>query len=174
MRVVSLLARRRVLRSVLVALALALLPTGCGYSSRRLTDFPSARTIAIVPFQNTGFYRDLELELTARVVQEVRARSNLAMGTLDTADLILRGSTGAFETPVVLGENGDVIQKRLEGWLEITVTERASGRVVRSARVRATADFRPGVDGESLPGSATQTWTRRLAEQIAQTLEVGF
>lgn len=163
----------------LLALLLLAAGSGCGYSTTRLTDFPGARTIAIVPFENTGFYRDIELELTARVVQEVRARSSLGMGTVDSADLILRGSVGNWETPVVIGEEGEIIQKRLEGWLDITVTDRASGRVVRAARVRATADFRPGpeevsltgLEGESLRGSATQIWTRRLAEQIAQQLE---
>ena len=161
----------------LVPLCLALLlglQASCGYSTRRLTDFPTARTIAIVPFHNTGFYRDLELELTARVVQEVRARTNLALAGVHNADLILRGTTGAFQTPVVIGEDQDVIQNRLEGWLDVTVTERATGRVVRQARLRATADWRPDTDGESLQGSATQLWTERLAIQIAQTLEAGF
>ena len=158
----------------MAATLLLLVGPGCGYSTRRLTDFPTARTIAVVPFTNTGFYRDIELELTARTVQEIRARTSLAPGSIQTADLILRGSTGAFETPLILDEFGEIIQKRLEGWLDVTVTERTTGRVVRQARVRATADFRPGVDGESLPGSATQLWTRRLAEQIAQTLEAGF
>lgn len=159
----------------LVALLVALLLlAGCGYSSRRLTDFATARTIAVVPFSNTGFYRDMELELTRRVVQEVRARSSLAMTSIDSADLILRGGTGLFQTPVVLDKDGGIIQDRLEGWLDVTITERATGRVVRAARVRATADYRPGVYGESLPGSATQIWTRRIAEQIAQLLEKGF
>lgn len=165
--------------SVAASVAASVVVSGCGYSTTRLTDFPGARTIAIVPFENTGFYRDIELELTARVVQEVRARSSLGMGTVDSADLILRGSMGNWETPVVLGEEGRIIQKRLEGWLDITVTDRVSGRIVRAARVRATADFRPGpeevrltgIEGESLRGSATQIWTRRLAEQIAQQLE---
>jgi len=166
--------RPRMLPRTGAALLLLLLSTGCSYSTGRLTDFPTARTIAVVPFENTGFYRDLELALTARVVQEVRARSSLAMGTVDSADLILRGSTAGWETPVVLDGDSNVIQKRLEGWLDVTITERTSGRVVRRARVRATADFRPGVDGESLHGSGTQIWARRLAEQIAQTLESGF
>lgn len=159
-----------------LAAVLALLATACsGYSSQRLTDFPTARTIAVVPFENTGFRRDLELRLAQQVSNEIRARSNLGFAPVNRADLVLTGRMHAEEVPTVLGsEDGDVIQKRLEGWLEVVVTERASGRVLRRARVATTAEWRENVMGESLDGSATNEWTRRLAEQVAQVLERSF
>lgn len=146
-----------------------------GYSTQRLTDFPRARTIAVVPFENTGFRRDLELRLSQQVAQEIRARTNLGFAPVASADLVLTGRMQANEVPTVLDrEDGSVIQKRLEGWLEVVVTERATGRVVRRQRVSTTAEWREGVTGESLEGSATQEWTRRLAEQVAQVLERPF
>ena len=158
------------------ALLVALLTAGCqGYSSQRLTDFPSARTIAIVPFTNTTFYRDLELRLSQQVANEIRARTNLGFASVDRADLLLSGHMYAREVPTVLAaEDGGVIQKRLEGWLEVVVTDRATGRVVRRQRVATTAEWREGVVGESLEGSATDEWTRRIAEQVAQVLERSF
>ncbi len=168
-------ARRALGRSTGLLALVVLLAACSGYSSQRLTDFPSARTIAIVPFENTTFYRDLELRLTQQVVNEVRARTNLGLSTPDRADLVMTGRMYAREVPTVLArEDGSVIQKRLEGWLEVVVTERASGRVVRRARVATTAEWREDVVGESLQGSATSEWTRRLAEQVAQVLERPF
>ena len=158
-----------------LALVLAALLTACsGYSTARLTDFPAARTIAIRPFENLGFRRELELRLTQAVAREVRARTSLGLATPETADLILSGRMEAQEGPVVLDDAGGVIQKRLSGWLEIEVVERATGRIVRRSRVDTLTEWRPGVQGESLDGTATEEWVRRLAEQAAQVLERGF
>ena len=38
----------------------------------------------------------------------------------------------------------------------------------------AQAEFRPGVQGESLEGSATDEWTERLAERVVQLLDRPF
>ncbi|MDA1195652.1 MAG: LPS assembly lipoprotein LptE [Planctomycetota bacterium] len=158
-----------------LALLLAALTCACsGYSTKRLTDFPGARTIAVLPIENLGYYRDLDLRLAQHVAEEIRARTNLALATADTADLILTGRMSVREVPIVLDKEGAPIQKRLEGWLDVVVTERATGRVVRHQRVATTAEWRFDVTGESLDGSASNEWTRRLAEQVAQVLERPF
>lgn len=166
----------RTRRSSLLAAGLAALLAcaGCSYSSRRLTDFPSARTIAVVPFENTGFRRDLELRLSMAVANEIRARTSLGLATPATADLLLTGRMSADEFAIGLDENGAVIQKRLEGWLQFEVRDRASGRVLRRATVQATEEFRPGTAGESLAGTGTEEWVRRVAERVVQGLESGF
>jgi hypothetical protein len=157
-----------------LALAALLLASCAGWSTQRLTDFPAARTIAVRPFDNLGFRRDLELRLTRAVTEEVRARTSLALTTPDKADLVLSGRMQAEETPVVLDENGQVIQKRLLGWLQVQVVERATGRVVRQRRVATHAEWLEGAPGQSLQGSATDEWVRRIAEKVAQTLERSF
>ncbi len=166
----------RVLR---IACSMALLCSlglaGCsGYSTQRLTDFPSARTIAVLPFENLGFRRDLALRLSQKVATEIRARTNLGFGTVADADLIVSGRMDAREIPTILDQDGQPIQKRLEGWLIVVVTERATGRVVRQQRVATNAEWSRDVAGESLQGSATEEWTRRLAERVAQVLERPF
>jgi hypothetical protein len=158
----------------LVVAWLALAGACAGYSTQRLTDFPGARTVAVLPFENTGFRRDLALRLAQAVATEVRARTSLGMAAPASADLLVRGRARAEEVPVVLDEDGRVVQKRLEGWLDVEVVERATGRVLRQARLLANEDFRPGVDGESLEGSGTDEWARRIAVQVADLLERGF
>jgi hypothetical protein len=164
--------------ALLPVLAIALLAcatiAACSYSTKRLTAFPSARTIAVVPFENTGFRRELEMRLSMAVANEIRARTSLAPGLPETADLVLTGSMGADEFAIGLDENGAVIQKRLQGWLRFEVRDRASGRVVRRGTVQAVEEFRPGTAGESLAGSATDEWVRRIAERVVQSLESGF
>ncbi len=151
-----------------------LLLSSCGYTTKRIQDFPRARTIAIMPFDNLGYRRDLALRLTQAVAREVRARTSLALGSPQSADLILSGRMNARERVVIQDEDRTAIQKRLDGVVDITVTERATGRVVRQAAISAHEEFRPGQYGESLEGSATDEWVRRVAERIVHALERGF
>ncbi len=156
-----------------LVLAAALVP-GCSYSTKRLTDFPSARTIAVLPFENSGYYRDLDLRLTQAVVTEIRSRTSLALTSPERADLIIRGTMTAREWAIGLDNTGAVIQRRLEGWLTFSVVQRASGRVLRQTTVSANEEFRPGIQGEGLDTTGTDEWTRRIAEQVVQMLERGF
>jgi hypothetical protein len=162
-------------RSLPSLVLLLLASAACnGYSTERLSDFPQARTIAVVPFENTGFRRDLELRLSRAVAQELRARTSFAQTTPQTADLLVTGSMAAEETPIALDEDGDVIQKRLDGWLDVRIIERASGRVLRQARVRALEEVRPGTGVESIDGSGSDELVRQLAERVVQLLERPF
>lgn len=145
-----------------------------GYSTTRLTDFPQARTIAVVPFENTGFRRDLELRLSQAVATELRARTSFAQTTPARADLLVTGSMAADETPIALDEDGSVIQKRLNGWLDVRIIERATGRVLRQARVQALEEVRPGTGVESIEGSGSDELVRQLAERVVQLLERPF
>ena len=172
--------------AILVTL-LACAVVACSYSSRRLTAFPSARTIAVVPVRNLGYRRDIENRLTQAIVREIRARTPLALSSPDTADLILRGSTDGSEQLLVIGRDGRPFQKRFMGRMQFTITERATGKVVKRTRVDALAEFRTvpvlpdepigeveNPVGESLEGSAIEEWTRRVAERVVQSMERGL
>lgn len=162
------------LLALLAAAVLALGPPGCGYSTRRLADLEGARTVAVSTFDNLGFRRDLELRLVQAVIAELRARTTLAIDSPARADLVLSGRMTADEDVITLDEDDNPVQKRLAGSLEVTVTDRRSGRVVRSFVARGQAEFAPGRDGESLDGSATDEWVRRVAVAVVQGLEGGF
>lgn len=152
----------------------SLLCSACGYSTRRLADLEGARTVAVSTFENLGFRRDLELRLVQAVLAELRARTTLAIDRPSRADLVITGRMQADEDIITLDAQDNPAQKRLEGSLVVTVTERRTGRVVRSFTARAQAEFAPGRDGESLAGSATEEWTRRMAVAVVQGLEAGF
>jgi len=155
--------------------ALLLGGSGCGYRTERLDAFPYARSVAVMPFENTGFRRGLEDRLTQAVADEVRGRTNYALGAPATADILLGGAVTANEQALVLEKDTrDPLQKRLAGNVEVVVRDRRTGRELKRARVVAYAEFRPGVDGESLEGSATNEFVRRLAERIVQVLEPGL
>jgi hypothetical protein len=153
----------------------ALAACGCaGYTTSRLTDFTAARTISVLPFENLGFRRDLELRLTQAVATELRARTSLALTTADRADLVLSGSMTADEAVISQTPEREKLQQRLRGTLHVVVTDRRTGRVVRQYDAYAAEEFTPGRFGESLEGSATDEWTRRVAERVVQGLERGF
>jgi hypothetical protein len=162
-----------------LALAAALAASSvvaCGYSTRRLTsELGSARTISVLPFANTGFRRDLELRLTQAVVEELRARTSLALATADRADLLLQGTVTAGESVVIQDEDrNDPILKRLEGGVQVRVTDRRTGAVVKEFNVADVVEFAPGRRGQSLAGSATDEWARRVAQRVVQGLEASF
>lgn len=166
-------------RRVLLAASAALLAccpplVGCsGYTTQRIDAFPSARTIAVRTVVNEGFRRDLELRLQQAIADELRARTSYALATPAQADLILEARMRADEQLLVQGENRVPIEKLLEGGVQVVLTDR-SGRVLRADTVAAQAEFLVGRYGESLDGSATDEWTRRLAIRVVQFLERGF
>jgi outer membrane lipopolysaccharide assembly protein LptE/RlpB len=166
---------RRATLAATSALAAWLALTGCGYSTRRLTELPtSTRTIAVMTFQNQGFRRDMELRLSQAVVDEVRARTHYAIGSADSADVLLSGSMVANESVVTLDEDDSALQKRLYGEVHVTLTDRRSGRVLKQYVAKDFIEYTPDRFGESLEGSATDEWVRRVAERVVQGFEPGF
>jgi hypothetical protein len=164
--------------ALLTALVLGFAPllagSGCGYSTRRLSDLPSGtRTVAVMTFDNRGFYRDLELRLSQAVADEVRARSHYAIGSAGSADVLVSGSMVADESVVTLDDDDTVLQKRLGGRVDVTLSDR-SGRVLKRYTVRTNVEFTPDRYGQSLEGSATDEWVRRIAEKVVQGFEAGF
>jgi hypothetical protein len=155
---------------------LLLLLSACsGYSTSRIEAFPQARNIAVLPFENTGFRRDLELRLTEAVLREIRGRTSFGLATPETADLLLSGEiTDAREQLLVQGGDRQAIQKRLFGVVIVRVRDRATGRIVKERSVADREEFESGIRGQDLDSSATDEWARRMAVQIVQVLERDF
>ena len=149
----------------------ALLLAGCGYSSRRLTAFPDARTIAVVPFQNATYRRDLGVRLTRAVVDEVRTRTAYHIGAPESADIVLTGLFDANESVQGLDQDRVPIIQRLSGTLRVTITERSTNKVLKTQSFFAQAEFLPSDRGETLDARGTDEWTRRMAVQVVQMLE---
>lgn len=157
-----------------LAILACLTSSACGYSTQRLDAFPNARTIAVIPFQSDGYRRDLDLRLTQAVVTEIRGRTSYALGSPASADLLLSGTMQADEVVTVQRGDRRVVQKRLQGALNVTITDRRSGRVLKTYRAYDTATYTPGIQGESLEGSAYSEWVGRVALRVVQGLESGL
>jgi hypothetical protein len=132
--------------------------------------------VAVLTFENNGFRRDLELRLTQAVVREVRARTSYAVGSATSADVLVSGRIlSADESVVTLDAGDNAIQKRLGGSVEVTLTERRTGAVLKHYFVRNVfTEFTPDRFGQSVEGSATDEWVRRAAERVVQGFERGF
>ena len=142
-------------RSLLASLVALLIAGGCGYSTRRLTAFPTARTVAVKPFTNTTYRRDLGLRLTQAVVEEIRKRTSHAVGSPETADLVVQGDFTANETVEGLDDLRNPIIQRLTGSLNVQIIERATGKVVRNQSFFASSEFLPSDQGDTLDGRGT-------------------
>jgi hypothetical protein len=148
---------------------------GCGYSTQRLSDTVCAgRTISILPFKNTTFYRDAELRLTQQVAEEIRARTSYALTTADRADVVMSGTLYFDQSLVAQRESGDPIVMGTYATANVRLTDRRSGRLIKQYAAVATDEFTPGRFGESLEGSGTDEVLRRLAGRVVDGLERGF
>ena len=158
----------------LALVALVATASACGYSTQRLDAFPNARTIAVLPFTSPGFRRNLDLRLTEAVVDAVRARTSYGLGAPASADLLLSGVMTADEVVTLQASDRQVIEKRLQGALQVTIKDRRSGRVLKTYRAYDTVTFTPDRQGETLEGSAYQDWVERVALRVVQGLETGL
>ena len=157
--------------SVKAALALSLVG-GCGYSSQRLVSQPGVSSIAVLQFDNTTYRRDLEFRLTRAVAEEVRARTSWRIASPSTADALLRGTIRSADTHLLAEDKNDnPVVQRYRVTVDVELVERATGRVLRRYATVERQEFTPNRYGESLEGSATDTITTSLAEDIVQGLE---
>ncbi len=158
-------------RSALGVLA-ALTLTGCAYSSSRLVAQRGVSTIAVAQFDNQTYRRDLEFRLTRAVAEEVRARTSWRLESPATADAILKGTIRSAETGVLAQtSNATPIAQRFSVVVDVELIERASGRVLRRFTTSTRQEYTPNMFGETLEGSATDTVTTALAEDVVEGLE---
>jgi hypothetical protein len=158
--------------SLLAGVAAAVATSSCGYSTRRLVSAPGVSSVAVAQFENDTFRRDLEFRLTRAVAEEVRARTSWRIESPGRADAILTGTIRSAETTVLSEDpNGKPELQRYRVLLEVTLTERASGRVIRHWHVGDAQEWSEGRFGESLDGYATDEVVRRLAERVVAGLE---
>jgi hypothetical protein len=75
--------------------AILLLAAGCGYTTRGL--YPdSIDTVHVPIFRSNGLRRDIEFQLTERVIQLIEARTPFKVVPRERADTILVGSIDNF------------------------------------------------------------------------------
>ena len=101
---------RRIGRSAHVALLatplVAFLATfsGCGYTTRGFYP-PDIRTVAVPVFESDTFRRDVEFELTQKVIQTIESRTPLSVVSREHADTVLLGTITTYDKNAY-GEDG--------------------------------------------------------------------
>jgi hypothetical protein len=150
-------------------LALLLAAAGCGYSTRPLYD-PDIRTVAVDVFTNETFRRDLELDLTRKVVRQVRLRTPWRITDRGEADAFLTGKIVDVRE-VLLSKNANDLnsESSVSVTVEAQLVERGTGKVLRAVRRTSSQAFLIP-RGESVTTALDRSITD-LAEDLVQGLE---
>lgn len=155
-------------------LAAPLLAVGCGYSIRPPFD-TTIRTIYVPIFKSVTFRRDINLQLTELVQDEIRQRTPFkVVGTPEEADTTLEG-TIIFVDKNAQVENPNNLPRQLLGTMivEVRWTDNITGatqtKKTPPARVVENVPFFPEL-GETT-NLAFQNAMSKLARDIAGMME---
>ncbi|MCC7139937.1 MAG: hypothetical protein IT460_16060 [Planctomycetes bacterium] len=157
-----------------LALGLALAVVGCGYSTSRLVEAPGVQTVAVAQFDNRTYRRDLEQRFTKILAEEVRARTPWRVASVGSADAVLEGAIEDAEAPILSEEDDQArtpIAQRYRVRVKGQLTDRRTGRVIRSFDVTSFEAFAPGSYGETEDASATDTVLGSAARSVVHALE---
>lgn len=171
-------SRRSWLRGV-IAGGLGLLLPGCGYMVGQSYS-PELRTVSVPIFENTGYRRGIEFQLTEAVQKEITRRTPYRLAKGPEADTRLTGKIVDVRKDV-LGETSQDDPRELQ----LTYLVRVSWEDLRNGQILAQqevpiapadipligqAEMAPEV-GQSL-ATATQDAIDRLARRIVDMMEV--
>jgi hypothetical protein len=162
----------RGLAAIALACLLASLPAaGCSYTTRSLVD-ESYQTVAIPIFANDTPRRDLEIEVTRAVVEEMQARTHLrVVPEGDSPDLVLRGTLHEVDEQGVSRRKFQRIREQdVFVTAEVTVENRRTGKDLVPKRLVTEREAFVPVIGEDVR-TAREEAVRALAERVVRTLE---
>ncbi len=159
------------MRSIAI-LALALLASGCGYSTKPLRHEDVA-TVALPIFKNDTVRRQHEFFLTDAVARMIQSRTRYRLADAERADVILEGEIADYETPgLVEGRDDQLVESQVSIRLVVTIRDRVSGAVRYQGTRTEVAPF-SGRRGESEDTARFEAY-ERLARWVVTTLETGF
>lgn len=154
-------------RMALAALvACAILAGGCGYRAG-LVVREDIRTVAVPIFANRTFYRDIELDVTRAVIDEIEKTSPYRIAHSATADAVLEGEIVQYRTPVLVEDAADeTVESEVVIVIEVTLRESATGKTLSRALVQESESFSPPAGEDEL--SARAILFRRVARLVAE------
>jgi hypothetical protein len=161
------------LRRDLAAISLALLAltplAGCGYTAGSLIR-SDVQTISVGVIENLTFRRDLELDLTRALKQELRRKTHLRLVPGSVAESALTGTIVEVEERVLSeGDDDEVLEERITVTVRIVWTRRDGEVLLELPRVRGSAEFATGRGEEFREGAVEALGD--LAERIVQLME---
>lgn len=125
--------------SILVVCLALTIGSGCGYTTRGLYS-PDIETVSVPIFQSTGFRRDVEMQLTEKVVKAIDAQTPFKV-VQSGADTELRGKIqnyfkGPFGEDGADNPRGGLMMMNLQ----ITWVDNRSGDVIKETTQTFTID----------------------------------
>jgi hypothetical protein len=158
-------------------LAPLLLLAGCGYvveedrSEARLSD-GRLPEVAVVPFDTRSFRRGLEVRLTRKVDDELRARSPRAPRAPDSADWLLQGTVVRAEERVLSEDTDDVVRESsFIMTVQVRLENRSSGELLGTYSFTESEPFSDRAGRVATLEQAEEQVLRDLAETIVYWLE---
>ncbi len=157
-----------------VTTCVALLLTGCGYTTGSGLRDRGIRTVFVEVAGNDTFRQRLEVELNDALARELAATSDLLPAGRREADAILQLRLGDDrEQTLVYGDRTDPTREGgLVAAVDMRLVDRRTGKVVLERRILDRAEFRDPL-GEDLT-TARRELARDLARKVALALADGF
>ena len=153
-------------------LVIPLIGSSCGYSVGSLVP-REYRRVSVPVFENTTYWRDLELALTREVASELASRPGLFLVKEDEADVVLRGTIVDFQTRVLIEDNRDrVRESSARTTVRVDLLEARGGALLKSFRVTDRAEF--FFDRGERLATATGESFIDLARKVVNVLEEEF
>ena len=154
-------------RMALAALAAcAILAAGCGYRAGFVVR-EDIRTVAVPVFANRTFYRDIEIDVTRAVIDELEKTTPYRIVHSATADAVLEGAIVRYRTPVLVEDAADdPVESEVVIAVEVTLRETATGRILSTAFVQESETFSAAAGAYEL--STRPLLFRRVARLVAE------
>jgi hypothetical protein len=135
---------------------------GCGYTAGSLMP-EGVRSIAVPMATNDTFYRGDEFVYTRYVSEQLIRHTHVQVRECRSADAILHARLFRIRrVPLVEGRDDVVLEEGLLGAVEVTLTERTSGRIIMNFTVERRAE------GISSRGDTLDIERDRLMHDLAE------
>jgi hypothetical protein len=129
--------------------------------------------VFVAYFENETFYRDLQFQLTEKVVAEILSSPGLRLSSKDDAEVVLTGSLLDVEQQVLAEDPSQVpVLTGVTLTVEVRVSDSRTGAVLRSSRLTQRGESAPSRDED--PAFAQNEAMRYLARDIVRLLEEDF
>ena len=156
------------IRPIMKIAALALLVGGCGYTTRGLYR-EDIRTVAVPIFVNNGLRRDIEFELTQKVIQYIESRTPYKVVSRENADATIQGQIASFFKNSS-GEDGFDNPRGgvLHAVVQITWIDNRTGAVIggNSETVNLSGWSIYNIDTAQSNATATTDLVEQLADKV--------
>ena len=136
--------------------------------------FPDDRdSVCVSYFGNETFYRDVEFELTERVVQEILSSPGLKLSSKEDAEVLLTGRVVDVHKHVLAeDETQTPIASATTVTVEVSLVDARSGKLLKKQRLSGRGQFVPAL-GQDVQFARDEAF-RYLARDIVRELQEEF